>query len=223
MPQSVALTREEFIENNMGLVHSCAHRFKNRGIEYDDLFQAGAMGLIKAYDGFDAERGLMFSTYAVPVILGEIKKLFRDAGTVKVSRRLKEISMKASRISEELLKQTGEEPPLSEIARILECPEDLLVEAMCSAKPYFSLTSDDDEDSREFDIPVVSDEERVVEKLTLQEAIRRLETVEQNIVTERFFRSRTQAQTAKNLGTTQVQISRKEHKILQKLRNLMGD
>ena len=84
--------RAEFIEKNLGLVHSCAGRFKGRGIEYDDLFSAGCMGLVKAYDGFDGSRGLCFSTYAVPVILGEIKKLFRDGGTVKVSRSLKELS-----------------------------------------------------------------------------------------------------------------------------------
>ena len=84
--------REAFISSNVGLVHSCARRFKGRGIEYDDLFQAGCLGLVKAYDAFDCERGVRFSTYAVPVILGEIKKLFRDGGTIKVSRQLKELS-----------------------------------------------------------------------------------------------------------------------------------
>ena len=91
------MTRDEKIQNNLGLVHSCAMRFKGRGIEYDDLYSAGCVGLIKAVDRFDEERGLCFSTYAVPVILGEIKRLFRDGGTVKVSRRLKELSMHAAK------------------------------------------------------------------------------------------------------------------------------
>ena len=86
--------RSTFIEQNLGLVHSCAGRFRGRGIEYDDLYSAGCMGLVKAYDGFDESRGVCFSTYAVPVILGEIKKLFRDGGTVKVSRSLKELSLR---------------------------------------------------------------------------------------------------------------------------------
>ena len=89
--------RDEFIENNLGLVHACANRFRGRGIEYDDLYAAGCMGLVKAYDAFDEGRGVQFSTYAVPVILGEIKKLFRDGGAVKVSRSVKELSLKIAR------------------------------------------------------------------------------------------------------------------------------
>ena len=89
--------RSRMIEENMGLVHACAHKFKGKGIEYDDLFQAGCMGLVKATDAFDTQRGVRFSTYAVPVILGEMRRLFRDGGTVKVSRSLKELSMKVVR------------------------------------------------------------------------------------------------------------------------------
>ena len=111
--------RAEFIEKNLGLVHSCAGRFKGRGIEYDDLFSAGCMGLVKAYDGFDGSRGLCFSTYAVPVILGEIKKLFRDGGTVKVSRSLKELSLKISAVRERCVKETGQEPTVSQLAERL--------------------------------------------------------------------------------------------------------
>ena len=96
-------SRSEIIENNLGLVHSCANRFRGRGVEYDDLFQAGCVGLVKAADGFDHSRGVRFSTYAVPVILGEIKRIFRDGGSVKVSRTLKELSVKAGRIREAIL------------------------------------------------------------------------------------------------------------------------
>ena len=98
---------DNFICENLGLVHSCAKRFSKRGIEYDDLYQAGCMGLIKAANGFDKERGLCFSTYAVPVILGEIKRLFRDGGTIKVSRSLKELSLKAVNTKEKMEKEMG--------------------------------------------------------------------------------------------------------------------
>ena len=119
MNSATALSREEAIQNNIGLVHSCANRFRGRGIEYDDLFQAGCMGLVKAYDAFDHSRGVMFSTYAVPVILGEIKRLFRDGGAVKVSRGLKELSLKVTRVKEKLSVSLGYEPSVCEIAKAL--------------------------------------------------------------------------------------------------------
>ena len=111
--------RSAFIEQNLGLVHSCAGRFRGRGIEYDDLYSAGCMGLVKAYDGFDESRGVCFSTYAVPVILGEIKKLFRDGGTVKVSRSLKELSLRINAAREHHCKLCGVEPTLSQLAEEL--------------------------------------------------------------------------------------------------------
>ena len=111
--------REAFITQNLGLVHACAGRFRGRGIEYDDLYGAGCMGLVKACDNFDPERGVCFSTYAVPVILGEIKKLFRDGGTVKVSRSLKELSLKINAERERCLKRTGQEPGVTELAETL--------------------------------------------------------------------------------------------------------
>ena len=109
---------DNFVKQNMGLVHSLANRFRGRGIEYEELVSAGCMGLVKAAKGFDDSRGLCFSTYAVPVILGEMKRLFRDGGTVKVSRTLKELSLKAVRVQEQLQK-AGEEPRLSAIAERL--------------------------------------------------------------------------------------------------------
>ena len=113
-------SRDEFIENNLGLVHACANRFRGRGIEYDDLYSAGCMGLVKAYDAFDEERGVQFSTYAVPVILGEIKKLFRDGGSVKVSRSLKELSLKINAARDTLQKKTGAQPTVGELAAYLQ-------------------------------------------------------------------------------------------------------
>ena len=112
----ITADRDEIIQQNMGLVHACAHKFKGRGIEYEDLFQAGCMGLIKATDAFDRERGVRFSTYAVPVILGEMRRLFRDGGTIKVSRTLKELSLKTMRTKERLSVELGREPTISELA-----------------------------------------------------------------------------------------------------------
>ena len=103
------LERQKTIEENIGLVHACAHRFQGKGIEYDDLFQAGCMGLVKATDAFDTGRGVRFSTYAVPVILGEMRRLFRDGGTVKVSRSLKELGMKLNRSREQFAREHGRE------------------------------------------------------------------------------------------------------------------
>ena len=111
--------RDDLICQNSGLVHSCARRFIGRGIEYDDLFQAGCMGLVKAADGFEEERGLRFSTYAVPVILGEVRRLFRDGGSVKVSRSLKELAMRATREREAFAAREGREPSVGELADLL--------------------------------------------------------------------------------------------------------
>ena len=114
------------VENNLGLVPAGAHRFKGRGIEYDDLFQAGCMGLVKASAAFDAGRGVMFSTYAVPVILGEIRRLFRDGGTVKVSRSLKELGLAAGRVRELLGSELGREATIAEVAgRMNRTPEEV--------------------------------------------------------------------------------------------------
>lgn len=141
------LPREEFIERNLGLVHACAGRFKGRGIEYEELYAAGCLGLVKACDGFDTGRGVCFSTYAVPVILGEIKKLFRDGGTVKVSRSLKELSLKINAERERCLKRTGQEPGVTELAETLgTTPEQiaLLLDKLTVKSGSTALTRDTD-------------------------------------------------------------------------------
>ncbi|MDD3430163.1 MAG: sigma-70 family RNA polymerase sigma factor [Oscillospiraceae bacterium] len=212
--------REEFIQNNLGLVHSCATRFRGRGIEYDDLFSAGCMGLVKAYDGFDETRGLCFSTYAVPVILGEIKKLFRDGGTLKVSRSIKELSLKINAVREVLSKQYGQEPTVSQIAERLEVSVEQVVQAINAAMPTLSLTPiSDDEQGREFDIPIESHEEELADKLALREVLQELAPDDRQLILLRFFKNQTQSQTARIMNTTQVQISRRERKILLQLRN----
>lgn len=214
--------RAEFIEENLGLVHACAGRFRGRGMEYDDLYAAGCVGLIKAYDGFDESRGLCFSTYAVPVILGEIKKLFRDGGAVKVSRSLKELGMKAGILRERFLKEFGREPSLGEMAQRLDVSKEQLAQAVNASLPTVSLTPvSDDEGGKEFDIPEESCEEHLTDLLSLKSVIGTLEKEERLLLYWRFFQNKTQSETAEKLGTTQVQVSRKERRLIEKMRRMM--
>lgn len=215
---STQIDRTEMIENNIGLVHSCAGRLKGRGIEYDDLFQAGCMGLVKAVDAFDHDRGVRFSTYAVPVILGEIRRLFRDGGTVKVSRSLKELSMKINRCRQQFSLQHGREPVISEIAEILEVDQTLVVEAVTAATPPVSLTESDDSGGGQIDIPIDSPEHMLSDILALKQVLGQLDPKDRRLVYLRYFENKTQTQTAEQLGMTQVQVSRREKKILLGLR-----
>lgn len=220
MPADIRqLPREEFIEKNLGLVHACAGRFKGRGIEYEELYAAGCLGLVKACDGFDTGRGVCFSTYAVPVILGEIKKLFRDGGTVKVSRSLKELGMRVQAAREHHMKLCGTEPTLSQLAEELDEPVENITLAIQAAQPAMSLTPENTEDGdRQLDIPVDSPEEALAERISLEEVLRALPEQDQQLIRLRFYGNKTQSETAKVLHTTQVQISRRERRILSLLR-----
>ncbi|MBQ7123621.1 MAG: sigma-70 family RNA polymerase sigma factor [Oscillospiraceae bacterium] len=210
--------REILITENLGLVHSCAHRFTGRGIEYEDLFQAGCMGLVKAFDAFDTERGVRLSTYAVPVILGEMRRLFRDGGTVKVSRTLKELSLRTTKEREKFQLREGREPTVSELAEILEVSEEDVTEAICAGAPVISLTAGEDEGGGQADIPVESPEESITERLSVLQAISCLEEKDRKLIRMRYYENKTQTQTADILGMTQVQVSRREKKILEILR-----
>lgn len=211
--------RSAFIEQNLGLVHACAGRFRGRGIEYDDLYSAGCMGLVKAYDGFDESRGICFSTYAVPVILGEIKKLFREGGVVKVSRSLKELGMRVNAAREQYIKLCGTEPSLTQLAQQLDEPLDSIALAVQAAQPALSLTPDNGEESgAQLDIPVDSPEEELADRISLGEVLRSLPQEDQDLIRLRFYGERTQSETARLLHTTQVQISRRERKILRWMR-----
>ncbi|MFQ8599928.1 MAG: sigma-70 family RNA polymerase sigma factor [Oscillospiraceae bacterium] len=223
MDRPVRGSREEVISGNMGLVHSCAHRFKGRGIEYDDLFQAGCIGLIKATDAFDEDRGVKFSTYAVPVILGEMKRLFRDGGSVKVSRTLKELSLKTTRARERFLQKNGREPTIGELAELLGITQEEAAEAVSASMHPVSLTGSDEEGGGQLDIPVDPPEEEVTDLLSLKEAIVRLEANDRKLVMLRYFENKTQTETAKVLGMTQVQVSRREKKILMQLRTRLNE
>lgn len=214
------ISREKFIESNLGLVHSCANRFRGKGIEYEELYAAGCVGLVKAYDAFDTDRGVQFSTYAVPVILGEIKKLFRDGGMVKVTRSVKELSLKINYARDILQKRLGHEPSLKDLAFELKVSVEDIAQAVSAATPPMSLTAayEDEDGQSEFDIPIESAEEELTNMMGLKYAISELDKEEKQIIYLRFFKNLTQATTAKIMNKTQVQISRKERKIILKLR-----
>lgn len=214
-----SLPRAEFIQKNLGLVHACAGRFTGRGIEYEELYAAGCLGLVKACDGFDPQRGVCFSTYAVPVILGEIKKLFRDGGAVKVSRSVKELGLRVAAERERVLKRTGTEPGVAQLAQTLGVTPEQVAASIQAALPVISLTPADDEDgTREWDIPVDSPEEALAERIGLKEVLTKLAPQDRQLIQLRFFGGRTQSETARVLGTTQVQVSRRERRILQWMR-----
>ncbi len=210
--------RDRAVSENLGLVHSCAKRFRGRGIEYDDLFQAGCVGLIKAIDNFDESRGLKLSTYAVPVILGEIKGLFRDGGAVKISRSLKELSLKATRELARFSKENGREPQISELAELLGVEPEQATEALNASRLPVSLTTDEENGFGQLDIPVDSPDEKLTEVISLHDEIKCLEPKDRSLIVLRFFKNKTQSETAKELGMTQVQVSRREKKLLIYLR-----
>ena len=215
------MTRDELISNNLGLVHSCANKFRNRGIEYDDLYSAGCLGLVKAADGFDETLGYRFSTYAVPAILGEIKRLFRDGGAVKVSRSLKEKSSEAVRLQDELSVSLGREPTVSELSERLGINEFETVELLNIAVPPASLTATDEEGERQIDIPVDFGEEQIQNSIALREIIGKMPESDRRLIEMRYYKGLTQTVTAEKLGLSQVQVSRRERLLLQEMRRKM--
>jgi RNA polymerase sporulation-specific sigma factor len=211
---------DEFAEKNMGLVHSLANRFRGRGIEYEELFSAGCVGLVKAGKGFDETRGLQFSTYAVPVILGEIKRLFRDGGAVKVSRGLKELSLKVAR-TREILAQNGSEPHLSDIADALGITVEQVSEALAVNLPPISLTvssSDNDDSGNEYDLPVEAPQTKLTELIALKQSLGQLAPEDRKLIILRYWGNKTQGETGELMGMSQVQVSRRERKILDELK-----
>lgn len=215
--------RERLIEENMGLVHACAKKFRGRGIEYDDMFQAGCIGLIKAVDGFDPQRGFAFSTYAVPVILGEIRRMFRDGGSVKVGRAMKEKARAVLKQSDRLAEELGREPTIGEIAQSLGMDSTQAAEALAAGMPVLSLTSDGDGEDRQMDIPVDSMDEAVSDRIALQEVMRGMPERDRKLIELRYFQGLTQVKTADRLNMSQVQVSRREKEILLRMRkNLTG-
>lgn len=207
----------------MGLVHSCCKHFRNKGIEYEELFSAGCLGLAKALEKFDKDRGLQFSTYAVPVIMGEIKRLFRDGGTVKVSRSLKELALKIGRLNNDYKIKHNKDMSVSQLAKELDVSEEKICEAVSCTRTPLSLTAEYDEDGNpQLDIPVEDSQEAVTEKLSLQQAISQLDERDRKIIFLRYYQNKTQSQTATQLEMTQVQVSRQERKILKTIREKLA-
>ena len=213
--------RDRKITKNIGLVHSVANKFRGRGADYDDLFQAGCVGLIKAVDNFDETKGFAFSTYAVPVIMGEIKRIFRDGGLIKVSRSLKEKSQKIQIARDEFQHKYMREPTVSELAELSGVPAEEIPEALGVLAPTLSLSgsSDDDEES---DIPI-DYSDRLFDRLAIIGAVSNLSYEEKMLVQYRFFDGKTQSDTAELLGISQVQVSRKEKNILLKMRKSLQE
>ena len=210
--------RDKRIEENVGLVHTCAGRFRGRGVEYDDLVQAGCVGLCKAADGFDETRGFAFSTYAVPMILGEIRRLFRDGGSVKVGRSVKERARELVRTQQALEAELGREPTVTELsARTgLDAAETAFL--LGAVQPAVSLTADADRHERQIDVPVPPPDAQIDDRVALQNALQTLGADERRLIELRYFRGWTQTKTAEQLGISQVQVSRKEKRILQRMR-----
>jgi len=216
----VTTSRDEMITNNIGLVHSIANRFRGRGADYDDLFQSGCVGLIKAADNFDASKGFAFSTYAVPVIMGEIRRIFRDGGAIKVSRSLKEKAIKAQSFRDKFIREELREPTVSELSDMLGCSAEETAEVLNVITPMISLNSCGEEGEGTIDIPV-DESDNLFDRLSIIQLMKYLSDTEKAIVDMRYYKGYTQAKTASLLGISQVQVSRKEKNILIKFRKLL--
>ena len=216
--------REQLTEENMGLVYTVVQRFLGRGCDREDLIQIGSIGLLKAIDHFDTAYEVRFSTYAVPMIAGEIKRFLRDDGMIRVSRMLKESAAKAWRAREELKKRNGQEPTMEEIALETGISAEELVQALDAVADVESLSqtvySGDGQPVLLGDrLPDRHDRnEELLNRMLLRELLQLLEPREQEIIRLRYFDDRTQVQVAQQLGMTQVQVSRAEKRILVKLR-----
>lgn len=215
--------RNRLVQANMGLVHACANRFRGRGVDYEDLVQSGCIGLLKAADGFDESRGFMFSTYAVPAIIGEIKRIFRDGGAVKVGRSDKEKARALMKIRDELTNELGREPSISELAEKTGYDVAEASQLLCASLPVLSLTVDDESgECSQQDITLGDTTEEMGDAIALKAAVEKLSDRDRKIVEFRYFSGLTQTVTAKKLGMTQVQVSRREKAILQELRKKLS-
>lgn len=219
--------RDKLVESNIRLVWSVVQRFLNRGYEADDLFQIGCIGLLKSIDKFDLTYDVKFSTYAVPMIIGEIQRFLRDDGTVKVSRSLKETANKIRRSRDELSKSLGRQPKISEIAEDLEITAEEVVfaqDAMRAPSSIHETVYENDGDPITL-MDQISDENehKWFDKFALQEAIVGLSERERLIVYLRYFKDQTQSEVAERLGISQVQVSRLEKKILKQIKLEMNE
>jgi RNA polymerase sporulation-specific sigma factor len=225
--QGDAHARELFVEKNMGLVHMAAKRFENRGVERQELIQIGAIGLIKAVDHFDVELPFTFSTYAVPRIIGEIRRFLRDDGMIHISRSVKENAGKIAVIRERLKKIENREPTLAELRQMTGLSEEDLIFAIEAAKEIDSISKPMWQEERDGpDLEGALEDPRrfegeLLNRLAVRQVIEKLEDKERDIITLRYMKGLTQAKTAERLGMNQVAVSRMERRILKKLRGML--
>ena len=214
---------ESLVKNNMGLVYNIAKRFVGRGYEIEDLNQIGAMGLVKSIKKFDTNYNVQLSTYAVPFIIGEIKRYIRDDGRIKVSRSIKELAVKINQIQKEAMDKNGEELKVEQIAEILKVSKEEIALALDanSASVVTSINElvYNDKSGKELCIEdtIASDkdeENKIADKLTIKKLVEELNSQEQEIVMLRYYKGKTQTEVAKKLGISQVQVSRIEKRIL---------
>ena len=216
--------REKFIHGNLRLVLSVIKRFNNRGENVDHLFQVGCIGLIKAIDNFDLSQNVQFSTYAVPMIVGEIRRYLRDNNSIRVSRSLKDIAYKALQVKEKLIAEHSKEPTISEIAKELDLPKEDIVFALDAISDPVSLYEPVYHEGNEaiFVMDQLRDtkstDENWLENIALNEALKHLEEREKHILNLRFFMGRTQIEVADEIGISQAQVSRLEKSALKQLR-----
>ena len=214
--------KQILFENNAPLIKSIIKRFKNKGVEYEDLYQIGCIGFVKAIKNFDMSFGVQFSTYTVPMVIGEIKRYMRDNGAIKVSRSLKVLANKINHFVDEYLSIYGTNPSIEIIAEKFSISQEEVVLAMESSRLPLSIHDkfeEDDEGQELLDkIPCVNNEDINIDKLHLYSIIENLPEREQKLIVMRYFRDKTQSEVANCLGVSQVQVSRLENKILEKIR-----
>lgn len=218
---------EQLTEDNLALVRSVVRRFVGRGAEYEDLYQLGCVGLVKAIQNFNPAFNVRFSTYAVPMIAGEVKRFLRDDGQVKVGRSLKELAARAMAVRDRIAGERGTPPGICEIAAELEVSAEDVALSLDAAKPTVSLNEpvgeEGDERTREDCLADPQRPETVVDRMLVKELIGGLDEREQKIIVLRYFRDQTQTQVAEALGISQVQVSRLESRILKKMREMAGE
>lgn len=218
------LAMERLVENNKGLIWNIVKRFIGRGYETDDLYQIACLGFIKAMKRFDTSFEVQVSTYAVPYILGEIKRFIRDDGIVKVSRSTKELAIKILELQKEYLNKTGEEISILQISKTLKIPKEEITYAMDSLRPVASIyeeTSSGGDDARTIIEKIGTGKDEaggIVDRIALKQLIDNLDKREKEIILLRFYKEKTQSEVAKVLGITQVQVSRIEKKILNSMK-----
>ena len=222
--QGDKLARDKILIENTGLIWSIVRRFLNRGHEGEDLFQIGCIGMLKAIDRFDTEFDVAFSTYAVPMIAGEIRRFIRDDGIVKISRKIKENQMKIMHQREIYINEKKQEPTIEELEKVCDLTKEEIVMAMDASRNVESIDKEMySKDSAYTLMDLAEDdtniEETVLNKIMVQQLMDMLESKERKIINLRYFKNKTQSQVAKEMGMTQVQVSRLEKKILNSMRN----